>query len=173
MVDDNNAGLINLLDLAMVPGFWESAVVVFAVEFLRTLDYVKRHRVARTRKDIHFRIWGKWRHAKTDTCIIDRSQNDTLMLVQEDIETSAEVVVVRSMPSTVTSHSRKKRNSYRSLPVKHLSRDNKTHRVSMHKIRDISSRRVDGPSGFTRVVLMLYGRRQWDGCRVHAPSPTI
>ena len=84
MADEKNAELINLLDLAMVPGSEESAVDDFAVVLFRTLGYLGRHRVARTRKDIPFLICGEWRHAKTDVCIVDRSQNDIMMLVQED-----------------------------------------------------------------------------------------
>jgi hypothetical protein len=85
MIVDKNAELINLLDIAMVPtGPEESAVDDFAVELFKTLGYVRRNRVARTRKDIPLLICGEQRHAKTDVCIVDRSQNDILLLVQED-----------------------------------------------------------------------------------------
>lgn len=85
MAIDHNAELINLLDLAMKPApAEESAVVDFAVDLFKYLGYVKRHRVARTRKDIPFLVCGEWRHAKTDVCLIDRNQNDILLLVQED-----------------------------------------------------------------------------------------
>lgn len=84
MVNEKNAELINLLDLAMLPGSEESAVVDFTVELFKTLGYVRRHRVARTRKDIPLLICREQRHAKTDACIIDRSQNNIMMLVQED-----------------------------------------------------------------------------------------
>ena len=84
MENDRNAELINLLDLTMVPGSRESQVVDFAVELFKTLGYVRRHRLACTRKDIPFLICGEWRHAKTDVCIVDRSQNDILLLVQGD-----------------------------------------------------------------------------------------
>jgi hypothetical protein len=40
--------------------------------------------VARTRMDLPLLICGESRHAKTDVCIIDRSQNNILLLVQED-----------------------------------------------------------------------------------------
>ena len=83
VADERNAELINLLDLAMVPGSEESAVDDFAVVLFRALGYLGRM-VARTRKDIPFLICGKWRHAKTDVCIVDCSQNDIMMLVQED-----------------------------------------------------------------------------------------
>ena len=85
MTVDKNAELINLLDIAMVPtGPEESAVDDFAVELFKTLGYVRRNRVARTRKDIPLLICGEQRHAKIDVCIVDRSQNDILLLVQED-----------------------------------------------------------------------------------------
>ena len=79
-----NAELINLLDLAMIPGSDESAVGDFAIELFKTLGYVRRHRVARTRKDIPLLICSEQRQAKTDVYIIDRSQNDIMMLVQEE-----------------------------------------------------------------------------------------
>ncbi|TFK81058.1 hypothetical protein K466DRAFT_532260 [Polyporus arcularius HHB13444] len=87
MVGDSNAELINLLDLAMVPTpepGEESAVDDFAVALFSRLGYTKRHRVTRTRKDIPFLICGEWRYAKTDVCLIDRQQNDIILLVQED-----------------------------------------------------------------------------------------
>ena len=84
MVGDRNAELVNLLDLAMVPSSEESAVDDFAVELFKALGYVRRNRIARTHKDIPFLICGEWRHAKTDVCLLDRDQNDILLLVQED-----------------------------------------------------------------------------------------
>ncbi|KAI0349979.1 hypothetical protein OH77DRAFT_1431462 [Trametes cingulata] len=85
MTSDCNAELINLLDLAMKPAPAEqSAVDDFAVELLRHLSYIKRHRVARTRKIIPLLICGEWRNAQTDVCLIDRLQNDIMLVVQED-----------------------------------------------------------------------------------------
>ncbi|KAH9911665.1 uncharacterized protein B0H18DRAFT_1128270 [Fomitopsis serialis] len=85
MYFDRNAELINLLDLAMSSMSAEdSAVDDFAVELLKHLGYVKRHRIARTRKDIPFYVCGEWTHAETDVCLLDRQQNDILLLVQED-----------------------------------------------------------------------------------------
>lgn len=84
MQQDRNAELINLLDLAMVSSTGETAVDDFAVELLKLTGYVRRNRVARTRKDLPLLICGEWRHAKTDVCIVDRQQNDILLLVQED-----------------------------------------------------------------------------------------
>ena len=84
MADEKNAELINLLNLAMVPGSGKSAVDDFAVVLFRAVGYLGRSRVARTRKGIPYLICGEWKHAKTDVCIVDRSQNDIVMLVQED-----------------------------------------------------------------------------------------
>jgi hypothetical protein len=84
MRQDRNAELIGLLDLAMIPDKGETAVDDFAVELFKVLGYVRRQRLARTRVDLPLLICGKERHAKTDVCIVDRSQNDILLLVQED-----------------------------------------------------------------------------------------
>lgn len=84
MLQDRHAELINLLDLAMVSSNGESAVGDFVVELFKIMGYVRRNQVARTRKDLHLLICGEYRHAKTDVCIVDRSQNDILVLVQED-----------------------------------------------------------------------------------------
>ena len=83
MLHDNNAELINLLDLAM--GFSEEpAVNDFAIELFKRLGYVKRNRVARTQKDISFFNSGEWKYTKADICLLDLSQDDVLPLVQED-----------------------------------------------------------------------------------------
>jgi hypothetical protein len=84
MQQDRHAELITLLDLAMIPEKGETAVDDFAVELFKVLGYVRRERVARTRADLSLFICGEIRHAKTDVCIVDRSQNDILLLVQED-----------------------------------------------------------------------------------------
>ena len=84
MQQDRHAELITLLDLAMIPEMGETAVDDFAVELFKVLGYVRRERVARTRVDLSLFICGEMRHAKTDVCIVDRSQNDILLLVQED-----------------------------------------------------------------------------------------
>ena len=84
MTMDKNVELINLLDNVIVPtGSEESAVHDFAVELFKMLGFVRCYRVARTCKDIPLLICGEQRHAKTDVCIIDCSQNDVLLLVQE------------------------------------------------------------------------------------------
>ncbi|KAF9440731.1 hypothetical protein P691DRAFT_780015 [Macrolepiota fuliginosa MF-IS2] len=84
MQQDNHAELVNLLDLAMIPSKGETAVDDFVVELFKYLGYVRRNRVARTRVDIPLNICGEVRHAKTDVCLIDRMQNDIILLVQED-----------------------------------------------------------------------------------------
>ncbi|KAF5343217.1 hypothetical protein D9758_013425 [Tetrapyrgos nigripes] len=84
MVGDQNAELITLLHLAMTHRSGECAVNDFAVQLFRTMGYVHRERVARTRKDLALQICGELRHAKTDVCIVDRNINDIILLVQED-----------------------------------------------------------------------------------------
>ncbi|KAF8321941.1 uncharacterized protein EI90DRAFT_2937936 [Cantharellus anzutake] len=87
MMNDENARLIDLLDVAMLPPARESeesAVDDFMVELFRLLGYVGRRRYARTRKDLFLPICGEIRHAKTDVCIVDRLRNHILLLVQED-----------------------------------------------------------------------------------------
>ncbi|KAF8332395.1 uncharacterized protein EI90DRAFT_3055506 [Cantharellus anzutake] len=56
--------------MANAPRSGESAVDDFAAGLFRALGYARRNRVVHTRK--------------TDVCIIDRDQNDILLLVQED-----------------------------------------------------------------------------------------
>jgi hypothetical protein len=83
MLYDSNAELINLLDLAM--GFYEEpAVNDFTVELFKRLGYVKRNRVARTQKDISFFNSGEWMYTMADICLLDLSQDDILLVVQED-----------------------------------------------------------------------------------------
>ncbi|SJL09500.1 uncharacterized protein ARMOST_12878 [Armillaria ostoyae] len=79
MIQDRNAELVGLLDL-------ESAVVDFIVELFKVLGYVKRDRLAHTRVDLPLLMCGEYRYAKTDVCLVDCSQNDILLLVQEDNE---------------------------------------------------------------------------------------
>ena len=50
--------LINLLDLAVVPGFRELVVVDFTVELCEALGYARYHRVACTREDTPCLICG-------------------------------------------------------------------------------------------------------------------
>ena len=83
-VDDRNAELLHLLDMAMTPRLGESAVNDFAAVLFRATGYAARDRVARTRRDLTLVICGEFRHAQTDVCIVDRGRNDILLLVQED-----------------------------------------------------------------------------------------
>lgn len=85
MAKDLNAHLVNLLDIAMKPdSSEESAAVDFAVMLFLQLGYAQRHRVSRTRKSIPLLICGEWCHAKSDVCLVDVTQRDILLLVQED-----------------------------------------------------------------------------------------
>jgi hypothetical protein len=84
MQQDRHAELITYLDLTRIPEKGETAVDDFAVELFKLLGYVRRERVARTRVDLSLLICGESRHVKTDVCIVDRSQNEILLLVQVD-----------------------------------------------------------------------------------------
>lgn len=84
MQQDRHAELITLLNLAVIPEEGETAVDDFAVELFKVLGYVRRERVARTRADLPSFICGEIRQAKIDVCIVNRSQNDILLLVKED-----------------------------------------------------------------------------------------
>lgn len=84
MQHDTHAELVTYLDLAMIPEKGETAVGDFVVELFKCLGYVRRERVARTRTDLPLLICGESKHAKTSVCIVDRSQNNILLLVQED-----------------------------------------------------------------------------------------
>jgi len=83
MQQDHLAELINHLDLTMIPDQNETAVDDFAAQLLRFLGYARRNRVARTQVDLPLLICGENRNAKTDVCIVDRSQNEVILLVQE------------------------------------------------------------------------------------------
>ncbi|THV04066.1 hypothetical protein K435DRAFT_714828, partial [Dendrothele bispora CBS 962.96] len=84
MAESQNAELITLLDLAMSHRSGENAVGDFVVQLFRTMGYVHRERVARSRKDLTLQICGELRHARTDVCLVDRANNDIVLLVQED-----------------------------------------------------------------------------------------
>lgn len=84
MQQDSHAELITYLDFAMITEKGETAVGDFVVELFKTWGYVHRERVARTRVDLSLLICGENRYAKADVCIVDRSQNDILLLVQVD-----------------------------------------------------------------------------------------
>ncbi|KAF9552488.1 hypothetical protein CPC08DRAFT_714597 [Agrocybe pediades] len=84
MQQDRNAELIHLLGLAMGSSTGEGTVD-FAVELFKRTGYVRRNRVAQTRKDLPLFICGEWRHGQVDVCIVDRRQNDILLLVRQDM----------------------------------------------------------------------------------------
>jgi hypothetical protein len=85
MENEDSYQVVRYMDLAMdpIPGE-ESAVDDFAMQLLRTMGYAGRAigRDLRSRKNIPFLICGEWKHAKTDVCVMDRSE--ILLLVQED-----------------------------------------------------------------------------------------
>ncbi|KIJ07131.1 hypothetical protein PAXINDRAFT_38846, partial [Paxillus involutus ATCC 200175] len=84
-VIEDNYRLLTQLDLAMLPAeAGESAVDDFAVELFHALGYTHRPRAVRTRKEIRLLICGEYKYAKPDVCIIDRSKDDIILLVQED-----------------------------------------------------------------------------------------
>ncbi|KAL4255531.1 hypothetical protein AB1N83_012714 [Pleurotus pulmonarius] len=82
MHHNSHAELITYMDLARIPDEGEPGVVDFAVELFKTLRYAHRERVVRTRVDIPLLICGESTHVQTDVCIVDRSHNDILLLVQ-------------------------------------------------------------------------------------------
>ncbi|KAK7695589.1 hypothetical protein QCA50_000225 [Cerrena zonata] len=84
MQKDRNVELINLLDLAMSPHGSKGAVSDFVVELFKVLGYVRRDRLACTRKNLALLICGELRQVETDVCLVDRSQNNILLLVKED-----------------------------------------------------------------------------------------
>ncbi|KAK0209726.1 hypothetical protein IW262DRAFT_1281228 [Armillaria fumosa] len=84
MQQDRNAELITYLELSKIPERGESLIIDFAVSLFKTLGYVRRERVARTRVELPLLICGGNKHAKTDVCILDRTQNDILLVQAED-----------------------------------------------------------------------------------------
>ncbi|KAJ3522787.1 hypothetical protein NMY22_g11737 [Coprinellus aureogranulatus] len=86
MSQDQNVGLIHLLDSAMLgSSHGETAVADFTVELLKHTGYVRRDRVARTRAGLPLLVCGEKRRAQVDVCVIDHGQgNEILLLVQED-----------------------------------------------------------------------------------------
>jgi len=59
MQQDRHAELITYLDLAMIPEKGETAVDDFAVGLFKSLGYVRRERVTRTRVDLPLLICGE------------------------------------------------------------------------------------------------------------------
>src|SRR5258708_22552249 len=84
-VVEENYELLSQLDLAMHPvEAVESSVDDFTLALFRTLGYNHRPHVVRSRPEIRLLICGEYKYAKPDVCIIDRSRNDIVLLVQED-----------------------------------------------------------------------------------------
>ena len=81
--DKKTRQLLHFLDLAMTPKIGqEAAVVNFAAELLRGLDYDDAHRIVFIRHAIPFLICGENSVAQTDVCIMD--DDEILLLLQED-----------------------------------------------------------------------------------------
>ncbi|KAF9508236.1 hypothetical protein BS47DRAFT_1417015 [Hydnum rufescens UP504] len=84
MQQDCHAVLIAYLNITMVPQKGETTVDNFAIKLFKVLGYVGQGRVAHTQVDLLLHICSENRHTKTNVCIVDCSQNDILLLVQED-----------------------------------------------------------------------------------------
>jgi len=84
MQQDHHAQLIAYLDLAMIPEMGEAAMIDFIIDLFKALKYVCRDRLAHTRMDLPLLICGENRHAKTNVCLLDYSQNEILLVVQAD-----------------------------------------------------------------------------------------
>jgi hypothetical protein len=84
MAEDRSAELIGLLDLTKKRSFMESEVDNFTLELLKCLGYAKRPRLASTRMLTIYYIGGEWGQEETDAYIVDHTENDILLLVQED-----------------------------------------------------------------------------------------
>ena len=83
-LDKSSLALIKRLDLAInITGGEESAVVDFAAEVLRAMDYEAETMTVCTRKDIRFIMCGEPVYAKTDVFVLDLL-SEILLLVQED-----------------------------------------------------------------------------------------
>ena len=84
MQQDCNKELIHLLDyLVMMP---PSVVRVaqFTAELFEVIGYLDEDRIAFQWMDLPLVISGKPKHLKSDVCIVDMSQNEILLVAQED-----------------------------------------------------------------------------------------
>ena len=89
MANEDNAMLINLLDAAMVPptssNLEESAVIDFTVQLFKHLGgYVGRRRHIRTGRHLPLPMGTMTKIAAIDLCIVDSSNDQIVLLVQED-----------------------------------------------------------------------------------------
>ncbi|KAF8871639.1 hypothetical protein CPB85DRAFT_1351758 [Mucidula mucida] len=100
MTEDRHAQLITLLDIVMGPKTDKSVIVDFAIALFRVMDYIYRERVECSRNDFYLVMCGEYRHAGTACSIIDRFQNDILLLHvqnnedQEPANAQAQLVVM-------------------------------------------------------------------------------
>ena len=76
-------------------------VIDFAVDLFEHLCYIKCHRVSRTHKTTPYLICGDWRHAKVNVCLTCPTQNNILLLVQEDKGLSTRQPVRSSGPNAI------------------------------------------------------------------------
>ncbi len=78
MQQGRHAKLLDYLE-RVVAG--KNAVVDFTFELLRVVGYFRRRQLARRRVEFPLWICGENKRARTDVCIIDRAQNDRVLLV--------------------------------------------------------------------------------------------
>ncbi|KAJ7681927.1 hypothetical protein DFH06DRAFT_972029 [Mycena polygramma] len=77
-VSDANWDLLSLVDRCNAK---ESSVIDFTVVLLHALGYVHRPRITRTRLDLRLLVCGEYLQA--DVCILDRSTDGIVLLVQD------------------------------------------------------------------------------------------
>ncbi len=65
-------------------GLQPNLQLYFALALFRTLGYNHHPHVVRSRLEIRLLICGEYKYTKPDVCIIDRSRNDIVLLVQVD-----------------------------------------------------------------------------------------
>jgi hypothetical protein len=113
-----NQELISLLDLAMIPtpSPAQSGVHDFVVNLFHMLHYTYGRRVACTNKQIPLSICDKYRDAKIDICLLDRHQDNILLVVQDDkrfgdgekVQSSAEAQLIAKAVATFFWNNRQK-----------------------------------------------------------------
>jgi len=82
-----NNHLVILLDCVMIPEPGETPVVDFTVKLLKVMGYLGEGRLARPRLDLPLFTCGELKHTRSDVCVVDMSQNEILLVVQEDKRT--------------------------------------------------------------------------------------
>jgi len=73
----------DLLDLVMIPAP-STPVIQFAAKLFEVVGYLGEDRIAFEWMDLPLIICGKLKHLKSDVCIVDLSQNEILLVAQED-----------------------------------------------------------------------------------------